>query len=101
MFTKLKEWLAAIAAFVKTAGAPNEEDTERDGFLSYSAETHGLALGFYHGFIDFKDWGGLPEGYAEGKHVEAGHYPKAGYVIGAVVRVACYVAIGGWAFTML
>lgn len=87
--------LDKIIKFVKGAGALNEEDTERDGFLSYSGETHGLALGIYHGFIDFKDWGGLPEGYAEGKNVEKGHYPKFGYVLGAVVRVLCYLAVGG------
>lgn len=35
--------------FFRSAGAPTEGDTERDGFLSYSHETHavgyGLALG--------------------------------------------------------
>lgn len=81
--------------FIKEAGAPNESDTERDGAFSYSGETHGFAVGFYHGFIDFKDWGGLPEGYAEGKNIEVGWYPKSGYVVGATLRVLAYLAIGG------
>lgn len=94
----LLKWLLS---FIKTAGAPTEEDTERDGFLSYSAETHGLALGFYYGFIDFRDWDGLPEDYAEGKHVETGWYPKAGYVCGAALRVACYLVLGAGAWSFL
>lgn len=88
--------LDGILQFIRTAGAANEEDTERDGFLSYSGETHGLAVGIYYGFIDFADWGGLPEGYAEGKNIERGWYPKAGYIVGASLRVACYLAIGGY-----
>lgn len=80
---------------IKEAGAPTEGDTERDGFLSYSGETHGLAVGIYYGFRDFRDWGGLPEGYADGKNIERGWYPKAGYVIGATLRVLCYLAVGG------
>lgn len=92
--------LARLIAFLKTAGAPEESDTQRDGFLSYSAETHAVGVGVYYGFIDFKDWDGLPEDYAEGKHIEKGHYPKAGYVCGAALRVACYLVLGAgaWSF---
>lgn len=86
-----------ILDFIRSAGAPTESDSERDGFLSYSGETHGLAVGFYYGFIDFRDWGGLPEGYADGKNIEKGWYPKAGYGLGAVTRVLCYLALGGYA----
>jgi len=79
--------LKMILARIKEAGALNEEDTSRDGFLSYSGETHGLTVGIYYGFIDFKDWDGLPEDYADGKNIERGWYPKAGYVLGAVIRL--------------
>ena len=87
--------LSKIIKRIKEAGAPTEELTERDGFLSFSGETHGLAVGIYYGFIDLGDWGGLPEGYAEGKNIEKSWYPKAGYVVGAIIRVLCYLALGG------
>lgn len=90
----LREW-------IKQAGAPTESDSERDGFLSYSGEVHAVGVGIYYGFVDFKDWGGLPEGYADGKNIERGWYPKAGYVVGAVLRVLCYLALGGYAASML
>lgn len=82
---------------VREAGAKEESDTERDGAFSWSGETHGFAVGLYYGFIDFRDWGGLPDGYAEGKNIEKGWYPKGGYVLGAVLRVACYLTLGGLA----
>lgn len=93
--------LNRLLAFIKSAGAYREEDSERDGFLSYSGETHGLAVGFYYGFVDFRDWNGLPEDYAEGKNIETGWYPKAGYVAGAVLRVCLYLAVGGAIMTAL
>jgi len=91
----IKQFIQQLIAFLKSAGAATESDTERDGAFSYSGETHGFAVGLYHGFLDFKDWDGLPEGYAKGKGIEKGHYPKAGYVVGATVRVVCYLALGG------
>lgn len=91
MIKELVEW-------VKEAGAPTESDSERDGFLSYSGEVHAVGVGIYYGFVDFRDWGGLPEDYAQGKNIEKGHYPRAGYVVGAVLRVLLYLALGGVAF---
>lgn len=89
--------IKGLVKWVKEAGAPTEEDSERDGFISYSGEAHAVGVGIYYGFVDFRDWGGLPEGYAEGKNIEKGHYPKAGYVIGATLRVGLYLALGGMA----
>jgi len=43
--------LARILAFLKAAGAATESDTERDGFLSYHAESHSLALGLSGGWF--------------------------------------------------
>lgn len=37
--------------FVKAAGAAKESDTDRDGFLSYHAESHALALGVSAGWF--------------------------------------------------
>lgn len=92
--------LKKLLEFIKTAGAPSESDTNRDGFLSYSGETHALGVGIYYGFIDFKDWDGLPEDYADGKNIERGWYPKAGYVVGAAFRVGCYLVLGAGAWSV-
>lgn len=43
--------LDRIIHFVKQAGAPSEEATERDGFLSYKSETHALGAGLGLGFM--------------------------------------------------
>jgi len=87
--------LKAIIQRIKEAGAYKESDTDRDGAFSYSGETHGFAVGLYYGFRDFRDWDGLPEGYAKGKNIERGWYPKAGYVTGAILRVGIYLTVGG------
>jgi len=91
---KTQPMIDTLLKRIKEAGAPTEADTERDGAFSYSGEVHGFVVGFYHGFVDFKDWGGLPEGYAKGKNIEKGWYPKGGYIAGAVTRVSCYLLIG-------
>jgi hypothetical protein len=93
--------LDRILQFIKEAGAYKESDTDRDGLLSHSGETHGLVVGLYYGFVDFRDWGGLPEDYAKGKNIERGWYPKAGYIIGAIVRVGLYLALGGALMSLL
>ena len=35
---------------------PNEEDTERDGFLSYAGEWHALTIGVYRGLTHLRPW---------------------------------------------
>lgn len=40
----LRKWL-------RQAGAPSESDTERDGVLSYSGESHALAIGIGAGVV--------------------------------------------------
>lgn len=42
------EWLRRR---VRQAGAPSESSTSRDGVLSWSAETHALALGLGSGLV--------------------------------------------------
>lgn len=86
-----------VLQFIREAGAASEEDTERDGFLSHDGETHGLVVGFYHGFIDFRDWRGLPDDI-DGKNIENNWYTKGGYVAGAIVRVSIYLLLGAVAF---
>ena len=93
--------LKALWEFIKGAGAPTESDSERDGFLSYSGEVHAVGVGIYYGFVDFRDWGGLPEGYADGKNIERGWYARGGYVFGAVLRVAIYLTVGAGVATQM
>lgn len=40
-----------IQKLIEEAGAARESDTERDGFLSYSWETHASSLGLAAGFM--------------------------------------------------
>lgn len=88
--------LKAIIKRIKEAGAYKESDTDRDGAFSWSGETHAAAIGIYHGFKDFRDWDGLPDDYADtDAQVEKGHYAQGGYVFGAMLRVLCYLALGG------
>ena len=79
---------------IKEMGAYKESDTKRDGAFSFAGETHAFAYGIYYGFIDFMDWDGMPENYGEGHVVEKGHYGKFGYILGAVIRVLCYLLVG-------
>jgi len=39
-----------IVRLIKQAGGPSESATERDGFLSYAAETHAVGAGLGFGF---------------------------------------------------
>jgi len=43
--------LRELIAFGKAAGAKSEADSERDGFLSYHAESHSAALGLSGGWF--------------------------------------------------
>lgn len=40
-----------IVRLIKTAGAKSEADTDRDGFLSYHAETHAVGAGVGVGYL--------------------------------------------------
>jgi len=43
--------LERFIKFTKAAGAAKESDTDRDGFLSYHAESHSVALGLSGGWF--------------------------------------------------
>lgn len=75
--------------------ATTEAESGRDGILSYSAEWHALGHGLYGGLCDFRDWDGLrPAARKNPDVVKEIAYAKWGYVLGSVLRVAVYVAIG-------
>lgn len=71
---------------------PNESDTERDGFLSYSAEAHALSLGIYDGM---KTWRVRPTELPDNDDVQKEpHYYTAGYVLGTLLQLAIVVGVG-------
>lgn len=46
----IKEILRWLARRIREAGAAEEEDTRRDGFLSYAGESHPIGYGIMLGF---------------------------------------------------
>ena len=99
--------------FFKSAGAVEEEDYERDGFLSYHAESHaaglGIAAGWFAGATGKTEllslvYAAAVYGKAQGKNskrrrilrdvVQEPHYAVGGVVLGAVLG-AITSAIGG------
>jgi len=40
-----------LITFIKQAGAASEQSTDRQGFLSYHAESHAVAVGLGAGFL--------------------------------------------------
>jgi len=72
--------------------SPEEDDTERDGFLSYAAEWHALSLGLYDGL---KSPRVRPNGIPDNKDAKAEpHYYKGAYVIGTVLQVLSLAVLG-------
>lgn len=102
--TKLVKW-------IKQAGKPTEEDSSRDGFLSYSGEVHGIGVGISAGFIatSFGDtkllgviYGAIVYGNSNGMEgrkrrdiikdvIKEWHYTLAGIVVGSVLGISTRV----------
>lgn len=72
--------------------ALREQDTERDGFLSYSAEWHALSHGVFDGMRTVR---ARPSGLPENEDVQAEpHYYKGGYVLGTLFQLAILLTAG-------
>lgn len=72
--------------WLRDAGAKSESDTERDGFLSYSAETHAVGHGLYDGM---RTWRVRPKRLPDNDDVQAEpHYYKGAYVAGTLLQLA-------------
>jgi hypothetical protein len=69
--------------------AASEGDSERDGFLSYAAEWHALAIGFYHGVKRLRMPASNPDVEAEP------HYYKGAYVLGYILKLVVVIVAGG------
>lgn len=97
----------------KTAGAKKESNTERDGFLSYHAETHALAMGLAAAYaaVAFNETSLLSAVYAAAAHgrvaqsqkkrrrifrdiVQEPHYALFGVVVGGTLGAGVRVALG-------
>lgn len=64
---------------------PTEDETNRDGFLSYAGEWHALSFGVYHGM---KTWRVRPKGLPENDDIQSEpHYYTGGYVIGTLLQL--------------
>lgn len=69
------------------ADAPTEDESDRNGFLSYAAEWHAFSIGVYDGL---KKVPKVPNNRDVEKEP---HYYKGGYVIGRILQPL--LAIGG------
>lgn len=95
--------LARLLQFVRSAGAGEESETDRNGFLSYHAESHavgvGAGLGFSYGATGDKQYAGLLlsaavaglRGHRDGAKSrvlndvrQEPHYALGGFVLGAL-----------------
>jgi len=72
-------------------GATKESDTDRDGFLSYSAEIHALGLGLYDGMKTAKV---KPTDMRDNPDVQKEpHYYAGAYVVGTILQFLLLVGI--------
>lgn len=78
--------LDRLRQFVRNAGTLGEENTDRDGFLSHSAETHAVGHGLFHGLTS-RPWRARPATIPDNQDVQAEiHYFKGAYVVGTVLQ---------------
>lgn len=71
--------------------ATEESDTERNGFLSYSAEVHAVGHGMFMGFRT-RPWERPPEPTHPDAEKEP-HYYQGGFVFGSVLQVVLIVVL--------
>jgi hypothetical protein len=104
--------IAELLAWIQAAGAKTEADSERDGFLSYHAESHAVGLGISAGWFATATgqtqllsvvYAAAVYGKASGVNekrtrvvrdvVEEPHYGLGGVVVGAVFGTMVGVAM--------
>lgn len=92
--------LSRIAQFIKDAGTPGEENTDRDGFLSHAAETHALVIGGYRGLITLRPWDARCR--TDNPDVAAQpHYYKGGFIVGNALKVGIAAVFVRWGIPLL
>lgn len=86
--------LRTILRRIRQAGTLGESNTERDGFLSHSAETHAVGHGLYHGLTS-RPWRARPSTLPDNRDVRAEpHYFKGAYVLGTLVQWVILLTLG-------
>lgn len=84
--------MVGVSDAVSGPDASRESDTGRDGFLSYAAEVHAFAIGFYDGM---KSWRVRPGDLPENDDVQKEpHYYKGAYVLGTLTQALVLGGIG-------
>lgn len=81
--------LEQLLEFARSTDASSEEDSKRDGFLSYSAETHAAMNGFYKGATGMRPNPTEPDSEREV------HYFRGFFVAGRAASLLGGVAAGG------
>lgn len=72
--------------------APREKDSGRDGFLSYAAEWHSFALGFFDGMKNIR---ARPKELPDNSDVQKEpHYYKGAYVLGTLLQLLILILLG-------
>jgi len=86
--------LNTLKKILASAGKPTEQSSDRNGFLSYAAETHALGIGVYHGMKS--PIPKPPKEVPDNEDVKAEpHYYKGGFVLGTFLQAFLIVALGG------
>lgn len=84
--------LDRIRKIISGMDAKRESDSERDGFLSYAAETHSMSLGVYDGM---KTWRLRPKEMRDNPNVtREPWYYTGGYVIGTLLQLVIVLVVG-------
>lgn len=80
------DWLRRL---FKSAQQPSESDSERNGFMSYAAETHAIGHGLYDGMTNLRP---TPKTLPNNRDVQKEpHYYKGAYVFGTILHVIVVV----------
>lgn len=83
--------LKALLEFIRNAGAPTEGDSDRNGFLSWKAETHAVGIGLYDGLTSKEP---TKNEIPDHRDVEAEtHYYRGAFVLGTILQAV--LASGG------
>lgn len=84
--------LKKLKKLIRGADAATEDESKRDGFLSYSAEWHAFTHGVYLGFTTRPQR--TPEQPDNEDVQKEPHYYRGGYIIGSGLQL---LVIGGTA----
>lgn len=86
--------LNTLEKIFRSSQKPTEAASDRNGFLSYTAETHAVGIGLYHGMKS--PLPKPPKDLPDNDDVMAEpHYFKGAFVLGTLLQALLVVALGG------